>query len=127
MEPMIIILDVHSLIYSFVFLYYHWTNIYCVRSLFLRAENIENNMDSVPSLLEIFIVYYTKQELPRWHSGNESAGQCRSHKRRIFDPWVRKMPWRRNSNPLQYSCLENFMARGAWWATVHESQKVIRE
>ena len=22
-------------------------------------------------------------------------------------------------NPLQYSCLENFMDRGAWWATVH--------
>ena len=24
-----------------------------------------------------------------------------------------------NSNPLQYSCLENSMDRGAWWATVH--------
>ena len=24
-----------------------------------------------------------------------------------------------NGNPLQYSCLENFMDRGAWWATVH--------
>ena len=23
-----------------------------------------------------------------------------------------------NSNPLQYSCLENPMDRGAWWATV---------
>ena len=22
-------------------------------------------------------------------------------------------------NPLQYSCLENSMDRGAWWATVH--------
>ena len=22
-------------------------------------------------------------------------------------------------NPLQYSCLENHMDRGAWWATVH--------
>ena len=22
-------------------------------------------------------------------------------------------------NPLQYSCLENLMDRGAWWATVH--------
>ena len=26
--------------------------------------------------------------------------------------------WRRNSNPLQYCCLENSMDRGAWWATV---------
>ena len=24
-----------------------------------------------------------------------------------------------NGNPVQYSCLENPMARGAWWATVH--------
>ncbi|XDA70186.1 hypothetical protein R6Z07M_000551 [Ovis aries] len=24
-----------------------------------------------------------------------------------------------NSNPLQYSCLENLMDRGAWWATDH--------
>ena len=24
-----------------------------------------------------------------------------------------------NGNPLQYSCLENFMERGTWQATVH--------
>ena len=24
-----------------------------------------------------------------------------------------------NDNPLQYSCLENPMDRGAWWATIH--------
>ena len=24
-----------------------------------------------------------------------------------------------NGTPLQYSCLENPMDRGAWWATVH--------
>ena len=24
-----------------------------------------------------------------------------------------------NGNPLQFSCLENSMDRGAWWATVH--------
>ena len=27
-------------------------------------------------------------------------------------------PWRKNKNPLQYSCLENSMDRGAWLATV---------
>ena len=25
-----------------------------------------------------------------------------------------------NGNPLQYSCLENSMDRGDWWATVHK-------
>ena len=24
-----------------------------------------------------------------------------------------------NNNPLQYSCLENSMDKGAWWATIH--------
>ena len=28
-----------------------------------------------------------------------------------------------HGNPLQYSCLENPMDRGAWWATVHKVLK----
>ena len=28
-----------------------------------------------------------------------------------------------NGNPLWYSCLENYMDRGAWWATVSEIAK----
>ena len=32
-------------------------------------------------------------------------------------------PGEGNDNPLQYSCLENPMDRGAWWATVHEVAK----
>ena len=28
-----------------------------------------------------------------------------------------------NGNPPQYSCLENSMDTGAWWATVHGAQK----
>ena len=28
-----------------------------------------------------------------------------------------------NGNPLQYSCLENPMDRGDWWATVHGAAK----
>ena len=28
-----------------------------------------------------------------------------------------------NGNPLQYSCLENSMDRGVWWATVYRVTK----
>ena len=28
-----------------------------------------------------------------------------------------------HGNPLQYSCLENPMNRGAWWALVHSIEK----
>ena len=36
------------------------------------------------------------KELPRWLSGKESAYQCR---RRRFDPWIGKIPWRRKLYP----------------------------
>ena len=34
-------------------------------------------------------------------------------------PGLGRSPEEGNGNPLQYSCLENPMVRGAWWATVH--------
>ena len=55
-------------------------------------------------------------------SCKELACQCRRHKRHGFDPWVEKSPWRRTWQ-LQFSCLENPMDRGAWWAMVHRVAK----
>ncbi|KAB0387876.1 hypothetical protein FD755_002832 [Muntiacus reevesi] len=37
---------------------------------------------------------------------------------------IRRSPGERNGSPLQYSCLENPMDRGAWRATVHEITRV---
>ena len=34
-------------------------------------------------------------------------------------PGLGRYPGRQQCNPLQYSCLENLMDRGAWGATVH--------
>ena len=34
-------------------------------------------------------------------------------------PVLGRSPGGDHGNPLQYSCLENSMVRGAWWATVH--------
>ena len=34
-------------------------------------------------------------------------------------PGLGRSPGEGNGNPLQYSCLENSMDGGAWWATVH--------
>ena len=49
--------------------------------------------------------------LPCWLSGKEFACQCR---RCGFDPSAGE-----GNGTLQYSCLENPMARRTWWATVH--------
>ena len=35
-----------------------------------------------------------------WHSGKESAWQCRKYKRCAFNPWVRNIPWRRKWQPI---------------------------
>ena len=38
-------------------------------------------------------------------------------------PGSGRSPGEGNGNPLQYSCLENPMDGGAWWAAVHEVAK----
>ena len=39
-------------------------------------------------------------------------------------PGLGRSPEGGNGNPLQYSCLENSMDRGAWRATIYRSQRV---
>ena len=39
-------------------------------------------------------------------------------------PGLGRFPGEGDGNPLQYSCLENSMDRGAWWATSMGSQRV---
>ena len=40
-------------------------------------------------------------------------------------PGLGRSPGEGNGNPLQYSCLENSIDRGAWWATVHGVTKQL--
>ena len=53
---------------------------------------------------------------PGGSDGNESAYNA-------GDPslilGLGRYPGEGNGNPLKYSCLENAMDRGTWWATVH--------
>ena len=39
-------------------------------------------------------------------------------------PGLGRSPGKGHGNPLQYSCVENPMDRGAWWAIVHRVQRV---
>ena len=61
---------------------------------------------------------YLRAGLPRWVVKNPPA-KCRRHKRYSFIPGSGRSPGQGHSNPLQSSCLENPMDRGAWWATLH--------
>ena len=52
---------------------------------------------------------------PGGSDGKESACSVRDLS---LIPGLGRSPGEGNGNPLQYSCLENPMDRGAWWATV---------
>ena len=57
-------------------------------------------------------------QLPRWLSSKESACNAGASGDTGFILGLGRSPERGHGNPLQYSCLENPMDRGAWWATV---------
>ena len=72
-----------------------------------------------------FKVFFTRVQysvdigLLWWLIGKEPANQCRKHKRHSSIPGLGRPLGRGHGNPLQYSCLENPMDRGAWRATIH--------
>ena len=57
-------------------------------------------MSSYIRCLYIFVdIYGQRCGFSGGASGKEPAYQCRRHKRQGFDPWVRKIPWRRVWQP----------------------------
>ena len=56
-------------------------------------------------------------------SGKESACKAGDEGDRSSIPGPGRAPGGGHGNPLQYSCLQNPMDRGAWWATVHRVSK----
>ena len=60
---------------------------------------------------------------PGCAGGKEPMCQFRRHKRYRFNPRLERYTGGGHGNPLQYSCLENPMDRGAWWATFHGVKK----
>ena len=47
-------------------------------------------------LVRRYVYRYLSIGLPRWHNDAEPACQCR---RPGFNPWVKKIPWRRKWQP----------------------------
>ena len=66
-------------------------------------------------ILDLNTLSYKIMRLPRWLSGKKSSCQAGD---------AGLIPGEGNGNPLQYSCLENHMDRGAWWVTVHGITRV---
>ena len=60
---------------------------------------------------------------PWWLTSEESPCNAGATGDMALIPGLGRSPGGGNSNPLQYSCLENPVDRGAWWATVHRVAK----
>ena len=56
-------------------------------------------------------------------AGKESACSAGDTGDRGSIPGLGRSPGEENWNPVQYSCLENPVDRGAWWAAVHRVTK----
>ena len=64
------------------------------------------------------VIYKVPLGCPDGSAGKESACNAGyTGDMRLIPEWGRS-PGEGHGNPLQYSCLENPMDRGAWWATV---------
>ena len=57
--------------------------------------------------------------LPRWHSSKNLPANAGNAKDVGLIPGSGRSPKEGNSNPLQYSCLDDPMDRKPWRATVH--------
>ena len=70
----------------------------------------------------LIVSQFKKHDFPGSSDCKESA--CEAGDLNLI-PGSRRSPGGGNGNPLQYSCLENPMDKGAWWATVHRVAKEL--
>ena len=67
----------------------------------------------------MFLIYASCQKQLDFSGGSDSKESACNAGDPGLIPGLGKSPGEGNGNPLQCSCLENSLDRGAWWATVH--------
>ena len=76
-----------------------WSNFHCS---WICWEKNEERLGKVKDRLFLELNFLTKVTIPSFHI---SVG-------------IATFPGKDNGSPLQYTCLENRMVGGAWWAAV---------
>ena len=71
-------------------------------------------------LFPISLLFWVSQVAPVVKNPPVNAGDIRD---KGSVPGLGRSPGRGHGNPLHYSCLENPMDRGAWWATANSVSK----
>ena len=97
------------------------------RKLYLRQEKKKmiSEVDSLPKMLDLILMISHDVFLTSWTSAYESnvfyhlQDPMLALKINPIVELVANYLYLGNGTPLQYSCLENPMDGGAWWAAVH--------
>ena len=86
---------------------------------------IHNRLPSliIKTAISILFDHIYTSRLPSWLSGKEFACNAGATGDVSFISGSGRSPGGEHGNPLQYSCLENPMDRGAWQATVQRVAK----
>ena len=72
--------------------------------LWVFVSSIEKNQSTdLQILMAMYLFLWLFIGQPRWLSGLRIYLQCRSFRSKGFDPWVRKIPWRRTWQPTPVS------------------------
>ena len=79
-------------------------------------SGVHMSLSDLVSLVYMPIAFNLTHRIPGGSDCKESA--CSAGDPSSI-PGSGRFPGKKNDNSLQYSCLENPMDRGAWWATVH--------
>ena len=89
----------------------------------LQCSCLENPRDGRAWWAAVYEVAQSQTQLKRLSSSSSNAGNAADAG---SIPGLGKSPGEGNGNPLQYSCLENLMDRGAWQAIVPAVAKKLR-
>ena len=103
-----------------------WAAVYGVAQSRTRLKRLSSSSNSSSWCIYIYVTLWPKHclILIYWiHMGFLGSLNGEESACNVKDlgsiPGLGKIPREGHCNPLQYSCLENSMDRGAWWATVH--------
>ena len=86
-------------------------------TIILPALHSYRYLETYPWNSHVFVIY---MGFPGGSDSKESA--CDAEDLDLI-PGLGRFHGGGNGNPHHYSCLENPMDRGAWWATVHDVTK----
>ena len=109
-------------LFAFYYEYYNIDSQYCsIGFVSIISFNKLKYLFSNITKTELMILQHiqptvNKYVLPRGLSGKESTCQC---KRCTFDPWVRKIPWRRKWQPTPVFLAGKFHGQRSLVDTVH--------